>query len=75
VYSEGGKVRVLLAGEGEYGVAAGQACVFYAETGPYARVLGGGWIAAALGRGDVSRGDAAAAPETGQSIGGDEDRA
>jgi tRNA-specific 2-thiouridylase len=28
--------------EGEEGVAPGQACVFYAETGP--RVLGGGWI-------------------------------
>jgi tRNA-specific 2-thiouridylase len=50
VYSEGGKVRVLLGGSGEYGVAAGQACVFYADAGPHARVLGGGWIAAALGR-------------------------
>ena len=31
--------------EGEYGVAAGQACVFYADETPGARVLGGGWIA------------------------------
>ncbi len=30
--------------EGEYGVAAGQACVFYADGSPRARVLGGGWI-------------------------------
>ncbi len=29
---------------GESGVAAGQACVFYADDGPGARVLGGGWI-------------------------------
>ena len=33
--------------EGEYGVAAGQACVFYADETPGARVLGGGWIAGA----------------------------
>ena len=36
---------MLLAGA-EYGVAAGQACVFYAGVGPRARVLGGGWIEA-----------------------------
>jgi tRNA-specific 2-thiouridylase len=29
----------------EYGVAAGQACVFYADGGSTARVLGGGFIA------------------------------
>ncbi|MCB1513136.1 MAG: tRNA 2-thiouridine(34) synthase MnmA, partial [Hyphomicrobiaceae bacterium] len=29
---------------GESGVAAGQACVFYEDDGPGARVLGGGWI-------------------------------
>ena len=34
----------MLLREGEYGVAAGQACVFYADIGPEARVLGGGWI-------------------------------
>ncbi len=41
--------RVLLR-DGEYGVAAGQACVFYAHAGPEARVLGGGWIGRALSR-------------------------
>ncbi len=30
--------------DGENGVAAGQACVFYESGGPRARVLGGGWI-------------------------------
>ncbi|MFZ1102401.1 MAG: tRNA 2-thiouridine(34) synthase MnmA [Hyphomicrobiaceae bacterium] len=44
----GNQVRVLLH-EGEHGVAAGQACVFYADTGPRARVLGGGWIVSASG--------------------------
>ena len=43
---DGSQVRVLLH-EGEHGVAAGQACVFYADTGPRARVLGGGWIVSA----------------------------
>lgn len=43
VYPDGGKAKVLLRG-GEYGVAAGQACVLYADAGPRARVLGGGWI-------------------------------
>jgi tRNA-uridine 2-sulfurtransferase len=33
--------------DGEYGVAAGQACVFYEDCGDEARVLGGGFIAAA----------------------------
>jgi tRNA-specific 2-thiouridylase len=33
-------------GDGEHGVAAGQACVFYADGSARARVLGGGWIAA-----------------------------
>lgn len=42
--AEGGGAKVLLS-DGEYGIAAGQACVFYSDTGPEARVLGGGWIA------------------------------
>ncbi len=42
-----GSVRVLLH-EGELGVAAGQACVFYDDDTAEARVLGGGWIARAL---------------------------
>jgi tRNA-specific 2-thiouridylase len=46
VYPDGAQARVLLAGA-EYGVAAGQACVFYADAGPRARVLGGGWIESA----------------------------
>jgi tRNA-specific 2-thiouridylase len=46
VYAEGAQVNVVLAGA-EHGVAAGQACVFYADASPRARVLGGGWIASA----------------------------
>ena len=38
-----GRARVLLP-EGEHGVAPGQACVFYDDAGPEARILGGGWI-------------------------------
>src|SRR5215468_4019565 len=41
--------RVLLH-DGEYGVAAGQACVFYADATDRARLLGGGWIERALSR-------------------------
>jgi len=48
VYHDGGRVCVEL-GEGEHGVAPGQACVLYADTGPRARVLGGGWIESAAG--------------------------
>ncbi len=43
---DGSKARVLLAAA-EYGVAVGQACVLYADVGPRARVLGGGWIESA----------------------------
>jgi tRNA-uridine 2-sulfurtransferase len=46
VYHADGRAWVQL-GDGEHGVAPGQACVFYADTGPRARVLGGGWIASA----------------------------
>jgi tRNA-uridine 2-sulfurtransferase len=42
-------VKVLLR-DGDYGIAAGQACVFYAHAGPRARVLGGGWIERTSGR-------------------------
>lgn len=38
-----GGARVVL-DEPELGVAAGQACVFYQDASPRARVLGGGWI-------------------------------
>ena len=40
---EDGEVSVRL-DEGENGVAAGQACVFYESGDPRARMLGGGWI-------------------------------
>lgn len=36
----------------EEGIAPGQACVFYDQDAPLARVLGGGWIAACLQDGD-----------------------
>ena len=42
---ENGALRVELQAP-EAGVATGQACVFYANSDPQARVLGGGWIAA-----------------------------
>jgi tRNA-uridine 2-sulfurtransferase len=35
---------VVLLQDGEFGVAAGQACVFYTDGSPRARVLGGGFI-------------------------------
>lgn len=38
-----GEAKVLLR-DGEDGLAAGQACVFYADGEPRSRVLGGGWI-------------------------------
>jgi tRNA-uridine 2-sulfurtransferase len=41
---EDGNVRVVLC-DGEEGIATGQACVFYSDGGPTARVLGGGSIA------------------------------
>jgi tRNA-specific 2-thiouridylase len=47
VFAAGDGAKVLLS-DGEYGIAAGQACVLYADTGARARVLGGGWIARAL---------------------------
>jgi tRNA-uridine 2-sulfurtransferase len=37
------RIRVVLL-NGEHGVAAGQACVFYSDGTHEARVLGGGWI-------------------------------
>jgi tRNA-specific 2-thiouridylase len=41
---------------GEYGVSAGQACVFYADDSPRARILGGGFIV----RADAKAGGATA---------------
>jgi tRNA-uridine 2-sulfurtransferase len=51
LFPSGDGARVLLH-DGEYGVAAGQACVFYANAADRARVLGGGWIERALSRSD-----------------------
>jgi len=54
-----GAARVMLH-DGEDGIAAGQACVFYADGSPGARVLGGGWIVRALTRAEtVNRAEAA----------------
>ena len=44
VVGDDGTIEVCLL-EGDYGVSPGQACVFYADDTPDARVLGGGWIA------------------------------
>jgi len=48
--AEGASVALA---DGEYGVSPGQACVFYADTGPEARLLGGGFIARACLEADV----------------------
>lgn len=61
------EARVLLH-DGEYGVAAGQACVFYADAGDGARVLGGGWIERALSRPERADARAAGADETVRSL-------
>lgn len=50
-----GQLEVVLAA-GDYGVAAGQACVFYDGDGPRARVLGGGWIVRARSAFDAVEG-------------------
>lgn len=50
-----GQLEVVLA-VGDYGVAAGQACVFYDGDGPRARVLGGGWIVRARSAFDAVEG-------------------
>ncbi len=43
LFHDNGRAHVDLA-DGESGVAPGQACVFYEDDDPGARVLGGGWI-------------------------------
>jgi tRNA-specific 2-thiouridylase len=50
LFAHSAGAKVLLLGEGEYGIAAGQACVFYADAAAGARVLGGGWIESASSR-------------------------
>ena len=54
VFPAGDGAKVLLQ-DGEYGISAGQACVFYSDVGPKARVLGGGWIQRALSRAEQAR--------------------
>jgi len=48
-----GRAAVVVLDDGEFGVAPGQACVFYSSE-PNARVLGGGWIAATSADVDVT---------------------
>ncbi len=67
LFPSGDGARVLLR-DGEYGVAAGQACVFYADAGPEARVLGGGWIERALSRAEQPETAAATAGATAETI-------
>jgi tRNA-specific 2-thiouridylase len=62
VFANGDKAKVLLH-DGEYGIAAGQACVFYADTTPRARVLGGGWIERVLSRSLGTVPDASVVPD------------
>ncbi len=49
-----GTIKVVLHA-GEEGIAAGQACVFYADAEPEAQILGGGWISRTLEAGQVPR--------------------
>ena len=58
LYVEGDMVRVMLR-DGEHGIAAGQACVFYADGSDTARVLGGGWIVKALSHAEETQSDKA----------------
>ena len=51
-----GAIKVTLE-DGEDGVAAGQACVFYADGSLESRVLGGGWIARTLTTSDAKHVD------------------
>ena len=51
--SGAGTAQVTLA-TGEYGISAGQACVFYADEGPRARILGGGFIVRAEGKAGIA---------------------
>jgi tRNA-specific 2-thiouridylase len=54
LFNLAGEAQVELAA-GESGVAPGQACVFYEDDGPGARVLGGGWIARAERTGEAEQ--------------------
>lgn len=52
-----GSIRVVLH-DGEDGVAAGQACVLYADGSAEARMLGGGWIARTIRASEAARAEA-----------------
>jgi tRNA-specific 2-thiouridylase len=58
-----GTAAVVLA-EPEHGVAPGQACVFYENDRPGARVLGGGWIRSTEASGVDAPDTCRSAPET-----------
>jgi tRNA-specific 2-thiouridylase len=63
LFAEGEDVARVVLTDGEDGVAVGQACVFYADGGEEARLLGGGFIARTLTR--QSAGGELAAPTPG----------
>jgi tRNA-specific 2-thiouridylase len=67
LFPSGHGAHVLLR-DGEYGVAAGQACVLYADAAPQARVLGGGWIERALSRTEQRETAVAAAGATAETL-------
>ena len=50
LFAEAGGAATVVLEDGEDGVAAGQACVFYASGAPDARLLGGGFIARTIAR-------------------------
>jgi tRNA-specific 2-thiouridylase len=61
----------VLLQDGDYGIAAGQACVFYANTSAEARLLGGGWISRARSRAEQRAqvdGEAALAALNGEHV-------
>ena len=59
--ADGDQIEVCLV-DGEHGVARGQACVFYADGSPGARLYGGGWIAEAASVGVMTAMHGALAP-------------
>ncbi len=68
--AEDGSIKVIL-GAGQQGIAAGQACVFYADGSDAARVLGGGTIVRTLRTAD---GASAGAATTNGTLGAGEIR-
>jgi tRNA-specific 2-thiouridylase len=62
LFAEGEDTARVVLREGEDGVAVGQACVFYADGGEEARLLGGGFIARTLARQSAGAELAASSP-------------